>query len=203
MDGAAAAGVTRAEKPQDQTAGPAHEKKHGASEGEECFHGSGHGEGDVFGALQGQSLRHQLAQQNVQVGDEAESDRDGDAVSINRGVWNFVNETEGLHQTGDHGFADPAQGEADHGDAQLNAVDDFVQTLMQALDDAGAGAAGFDELLNARVADADQGEFRSREKRIGCHQEKDQKHAEQHKGDHVWVILMGNSSIPKGLGGLG
>ena len=66
---------------------------------------------------------------------------------------------------------------------------------MQALDDAGADASGFDELLDSSVANADQGELGGREKRVGCHQEKDQKHAEQHKGDHLEVIQMGHSSI--------
>ncbi len=199
MNGAAAAGVAGAEKPQDQAAGSAHEKKHGAGEGEERFHRSGHGQGDLLGALQGQRLRNEFAQQNVQVSDQAESDGDSDAVSIDRGVRNFLNETERFNETRDHGFADPAQGEADHGDAELNAVDDFVETLMQALDDAGAAAAGFDELLDAGVANADQREFRSREKRIRCHQEKDQEHAEQHEGDHLGVILIGHSSIPDGV----
>ena len=55
---------------------------------------------------------------------------------------------------------------------------------MEALHDAGADASGFDELLDAGVAHADQGELRGGEKRIRCHQEKDQEHAEQHKGDH-------------------
>ena len=72
---------------------------------------------------------------------------------------------------------------------------------MQALDGAGADAARLDELLNAGIADADQGEFRGREKRIGRHQEKDQEHAEQHKGDHGGAILRGNFSIAKGLAG--
>jgi len=44
--------------------------------------------------------------------------------------------------------------------------------------------------LNASVADADQGEFGSGEKRICRYQEKYQKHPEQHKGDHGWVILL-------------
>jgi hypothetical protein len=74
--------------------------------------------------------------------------------------------------------------------------------LMEALDDAGAGAARFDELLNTGVANADQGELRGREKRIRRHQKKDQEHAEQHEGDHGRAILMGNSSIPKGLASL-
>ncbi len=60
---------------------------------------------------------------------------------------------------------------------------------MQPLHDAGADAARFDQLLDTGIANADQGEFSGREKRIGRHQEKDQKHPEQHKGDHGWVIL--------------
>ncbi len=72
---------------------------------------------------------------------------------------------------------------------------------MQALDDAGADAAGGDELLDAGVADADQGEFGGGEKRICRHQKKDQEHAEQHEGDHLGAVLMGNSSI-RGRDGL-
>ena len=63
--------------------------------------------------------------------------------------------------------------------------------LVQALDDAGADASGFDELLDAGIAHADQGEFGGREEGVGCHQEQDQKDPEQHKGDHGW----GNSNI--------
>ena len=96
-------------------------------------------------------------------------------VGVDGGVRDSVDELHAFDQAGDHGFADPAQGQADHGDAELNAVDDFVEMLVQALDDARADAAGFDELLDAGVADADQGEFGCREERIGCHQEKDQK----------------------------
>ena len=102
-----------------------------------------------------------------------------------------MNEAERFDEAGDHGFADPAKGQADHGDAELDAVDDFVEVLVEALDDACAAAAGVDELLDAGVADADQGELRSREKRVRRHQEKDQEYAEQHEGDHLWVILIG------------
>ena len=92
-------------------------------------------------------------------------------------------------QAGDHRLADPSEGQADDGDAQLNAVDDLVQTLVQALDDARADTSGFDELLDASVANAHQRELGGCEKRIGCHQEQDQKNPEQHKGDHGRVIL--------------
>ena len=124
-----------------------------------------------------------------QVGDQAEGDHDGDAVGIDRRVWHFVHETEGLDQARYHGFADPAESQADDRDTELNAVDDFVEMLMEALDDTGAGASRFDELLNAGIANADQGEFRGGKKRICRHQEKDQEHPEQHKGDHGWLIL--------------
>jgi hypothetical protein len=67
---------------------------------------------------------------------------------------------------------------------------------MQPLDDAGTGAAGSDELLDAGIANADQGEFSGRKKRIRRHQEKNQQHPEQHKGDHGWVILTFQSSCP-------
>src|ERR1700691_1903568 len=191
VDGAAAAGITGAEKPQDQASGAAHEKKYGACEGEERFHGSSHSQGDLLGALQGESLGDEFAEQDVEIGDEAEGDDDGDAVGVDGRVRNLMHKAQRTYQLGDHGFADPAQSQADDGDAELDAVDDFVEVLMQALDDTGAGAAGFNELLDAGVANTDQGELRGGEKRIRCHQEKDQEHAEQHKGDHLGVILMG------------
>ena len=61
--------------------------------------------------------------------------------------------------------------------------------LVKALHDARADASRRDELLDAGIAHAHQGEFRCCEEGIGCHQEKDQKDPEQHKGDHGWVIL--------------
>ena len=62
-------------------------------------------------------------------------------VGVDRGVGHFVDEAHALHQAGDHRLADPAQGQADHGDAELNAVDDFVEMLVQALHDARADAS--------------------------------------------------------------
>ena len=62
---------------------------------------------------------------------------------------------------------------------------------------AGADAAGFDELLDTGLADADQGKFGGGKESVGCDQEQDQKHPQQHKGDHG----MANSNIPKELQG--
>ncbi len=92
-------------------------------------------------------------------------------------------------QARDHGLADPAESQADHGDAQLNAVHDLVEMLVKALDDARANPSRGDELLDASIAHAHQGEFGGGEERIGRHQKQDQKDPEQHKGDHGRVIL--------------
>ena len=189
VNGAAAAGGLCAEQPQNQAAGAAHEEQDGARKGEEGLHGRGDGEGDLLGALQGQSLRDQFAQDHVHVGDQAEGDGDRDGVGVDGRVRNFVDEPHAFHQAGDHGFADPAEGQADHGDAQLNAVYDFVEVLVEALHDARADASRCNELLDAGIAHAHQGEFGCREEGIGRHQEKDQKDPEQHKGDHGRVIL--------------
>ncbi len=126
MNRATAAGVARAEQSQNQSPGAAHEKQQGAGEGKKRLHGSGDGECNLFSSLQGQSFRDEFAEQNVEVGDQAERDDDGNAVGVDGGVGNLLNEAEGTNQLGNHGFADPAQGEADHGDAELHAVHDFV-----------------------------------------------------------------------------
>ena len=188
VDGAAAS-FLRAEDTQHQPTGAPHNKEDRTRDREKSFHGRGHGQSDVLSALQSQSFRHKFAEDHVHVGDQAERDRDSYAMSVGRRVRKVADESEVSDELRDDRFADPAQGEAHHGDAELHAVDDFVEVLVQALDDARADASGFDELLDARVAHADQGEFRGREERIGCHQQKDHKDPEQHKSDHGTVIL--------------
>ena len=156
-------------------------------QGEENFHGRGDGQGDLLSALQRQGLGNQFAQDHVQAGDQDEGDHDGDAVGIKAGVRNLAEKL--LHHVGEERFTHPAQGEAYYRDSQLDAVDYFVEVAVQFLDDAGADAAGFDELLDAGFADAHQGEFGRGKERVGCDQEQDQKHPEQHEGNHGWVIL--------------
>ena len=193
----------RAEQPQHQAAGAAHKKEDRAREGEEGLHGRGDGQSNLLGALQGQGLWDQFAEDHVHVGDQAEGDDDGDGMGVDSGVGDFVDELHPFHQAGDHGLADPAQCQADHGDAQLNAVHDFVEMLVQALDDARADASRRDELLDAGIAHAHQGEFGCREEGIGRHQEQDQKDPEQHKGDHGTVILTFGSSWARRIAAFG
>ena len=101
----------------------------GTGEGEENLHGRGDCKSDLLPALQGQGFWNQFPQDHVQAGDQTEGDDDGDAVGVNRGVGESWTNA-GFDHAGDDGFADPAQGKADHGDAQLNAVDDFVEVAV-------------------------------------------------------------------------
>src|SRR6266852_4450991 len=94
---------------------------------------------------------------------------------------------------GHHGLADPGQGQADHSHAQLHPVDHFVQTAMESLENAGADAAGVNQLLDAGVADADQCKLGRGKKSVSRDQEQYQQDPEQHKGNH----LTANSNIPK------
>src|SRR5882757_3611610 len=50
----------RTEYTQDPAGGPAHHEKQGTSQGEEHVHRPGHGEGYLFGTLQGQGFRDEF-----------------------------------------------------------------------------------------------------------------------------------------------
>src|SRR5581483_454612 len=129
------------------------------------------------------------SQNHMQVGDQGEGDRDGDAMRVDLKVRKALEEMKAPHKAGDHGLADPAKCKADHGDAELDSIHNFVEVLMQALDGAGAETSGPNELLDAGIAHADEREFRGCEERVGCHEEEDQEDPEQHEGEHGWVIL--------------
>jgi len=64
------------------------------------------------------------------------------AVCVDGRVRNLVDKLETFHQPGHHGFADPAQGQADHRDAQPGRrFTTSSQLLMETLNDARANAA--------------------------------------------------------------
>jgi len=55
---------------------------------------------------------------------------------------------------------------------------------LDLLDGAGTDAALLDQLLDARVADADHSEFRGYKKGIGRHQQDHKDHPQQHQTNH-------------------
>ncbi len=178
-----------AEHPQNHPPGSPHKEEQGAGNREKRLHRGSNRQGDLLGTLQSEGLRHQLAENHMHISDQRKGDRDGNAVCVDGEVWQPMNELHSFDEAGDHRLTDPSEGQADDGDAELNAVDDLVQVLVQALHDARANPSGFNELLDASVANAHERELGGCKKRVGCHQEQDQKHPEQHKGDHGTVIL--------------
>ncbi len=54
----------------------------GARDADEDVHGAGDGEGDALGALEGEGLGDELAEEDLEVGDEREGDDDGDGVGV-------------------------------------------------------------------------------------------------------------------------
>jgi len=88
------------------------------------------------------------------------------------------------------GFADPAESQADDSDAELDAVDDFVEMLMEGVGRCGSDTSGLDELLNlvSRMltrenSAAAKNAFAATRRRI-----RSTRSTQRH---HCWIILTG------------
>src|ERR1700691_6002955 len=113
---------------------------------DEDFHGSSNSDGHLVGAPQSQGLRHQLAEEHMEVGNEGEGQRHGDQVRIEPRVRQWA---QGLLENAGNGrFADPAQGQAAERYAELNSGKKIAEVLLQTADDAGSRLALRDELLD-------------------------------------------------------
>ena len=123
----------------------------------------------------------------MQAGDHHEGHGDGDGMSVDRRMGDASD--PGLEQARQNRLAQPAQGQAGDGDSQLHAVDDAAELLVKFEDGAGADAVGFDQLLDAGFAHADQRELGRGEEGIGRHQEQDDEHPQQHVCNHGTLIL--------------
>jgi hypothetical protein len=64
---------------------------------------------------------------------------------------------------------------------------------MKSLNDAGADAAGFDQLLDAGIPNTDERKLGRCEESVSRYQEQDKENPEQHVGEH----RLANSNIPK------
>ena len=157
-----------AEELQNELRRSVHEADGGASEGDEDFHRPGDGDGDLFGFAEGEGFGDELAEQDVEVGNQGEAQHDGyygDQVGVDGRVGDGLEPSS--EEAGDDGFADPAEGEAAEGDAELDGGEEVVEVLLEAADGAGSEDVLGDELLDAGLADADQGEFRGDEEAVG------------------------------------
>ncbi len=81
---------------------------------------------------------------------------------------------------GDGGFANPAEGEAGEGDAELDGGEELVDGVLELVDGAGAGTSVGDELLDAGLTDADEGELRGHKEAVGQDEEGHGDRTEEH-----------------------
>jgi hypothetical protein len=75
--------------------------------------------------------------------------------------------SEPAEEDGGQRFADPAEGQRAERDAELDGGKEVVEVLLQAADGAGSGNAGGQHLLDAGVADGDQGELGGHKEGVG------------------------------------
>ncbi len=138
----AVADFAGAECAQNKTSGAAHDQGQGGGDGEKNVHGRGDGQGNALGPLQGERLGNEFAEDYVQAGDHHEGYRYGDGMSVDQRMGHASDPA--LEQSGQNRLAQPAQGQAGHGDSQLHAVDYAAELLVKFENGAGAHAVSFD-----------------------------------------------------------
>ncbi len=171
-----------AENFQNRLAGGGHEAQKRRGDGHEDVHRSGDQERNLFGALQGDGLGNDFAQNHDQVGDDDEGRGDGDTMGVERRVRQRSKQR--LQHVGQRGFTEPAQSQAGDGHAELHCAEDVVEFLMKLLNGARANAVRCDHLLNSGFADTDQRELGSHKESIGCDQQNHHHDAQQGKSNH-------------------
>ena len=174
----------------------------GAGQGHEEEHGRGDGDGQSLGAAQGERFGDEFAYHYVEVGDEGKAEGDGGDGSY-VGINLSVSRGDGQHahpaQEGGGGqrLADPAEGQGAEGDAELDGGKKVVQVALQAADGACARDGGREHLLDACVADGDQGELGGHKEGIGQNEQADGDELEQGKTGHpgVRIALLQRSGV--------
>ena len=158
------------EQTQNHASGAAHKKQDRARDGQERFHRRRDRQGNLLGALQGQRLGNEFAEQHVHVSDQAECDRNGDGVGVDRHVGHAMHELQPSTRRATMGSPIQPRVRLAMVMPSCTPFTTSSRFLVEALDNAGADASGFDQLLDARVANADQGKLGRREKCVPCHE---------------------------------
>ena len=176
-----------AEETEDDRGGGVQQLHDGARDADEDVHGAGDGEGDALGSLQSEGFGDEFAKQNFKVSDQAEGQDDRDGVGVKDCVGRERVQPDAFKvedDLGDGGLADPAEGESSDGDAKLDGGKELVDGVFELEGGARAGPAKRDELLDAGLADADEGEFGGDEEARGEDEEGHDDYAEEHPLEH-------------------
>ena len=92
---------------------------------------------------------------------------------------------EAQDDLGDGGLADPAEREAGERDAELHGGQELVDGVLELEHGASAGPAERDELLDARLPNADESELRGDEETVGQDEKGHHHRAEEHPLQHL------------------
>ena len=191
----------RAEEAEDERGGDVHQLDGGAGHADEDVDGAGDGEGDALGALQGERLRDELAEEDLEVGDEAEGYDDGDGVGVQELVRGAAGEPRQVREAAEDGFcygrlAEAAEGQRGEGDAELHGGEELVDVVLEAEGGAGAGAVELDELLDAGLADADEGELGGHKEGVRQDEEGDQASVDEAPFQHnAWLKVYNEGRV--------
>jgi hypothetical protein len=128
------------------------------------------GERDALGSFERHRLRGQLAEDDVEEGDDREGDGERDGVQRHLGDAPLERL---LQKARDHRLADPPQGERRHRDAELRSRDVGVEVVEEAEEPPRGAVAVRGQRLDARAADADQCELRGHEEPVEQDEEED------------------------------
>src|ERR1035437_7467630 len=151
----------------------------GAGQGHEEERGRGDGDGESLGAAQGEGFGDEFADHYVEVSDEGEAEGDGDDVGVDEGVSLGEGQCANPSHEGGGGqrLRDPAEGPGAAGDAERDGGGNV----------AGAGDGGGQHLLDAGVADGDQGELGGHKEGVGQNEQADSDELEQGETGHLWM----------------
>ncbi|OMP13004.1 hypothetical protein COLO4_02447 [Corchorus olitorius] len=131
-------------------------------------------------------LGRQLADHDVQVGDDEEGREEGDAVD-HLGAADADGAEQGFEQFGEGRLADPAQAQGGQGDAELAGGEVGVELVVHLLEDAPAPAVLLGDGLHAGGAQLDHGELGGDEEAVEQHEEEGEEHeaeiGEQRRGE--------------------
>ena len=123
-----------------------------------------------FSVLERDRLGGQFAEDDVQRRDDGKANRDGHGVRAGGREATWQKSERRLDDRGESGFANPAEPQAGHGDAKLRRRNVAVCIDDRPSEGHRQSIAFGNELVDARLADSDDGELGGHEKAVREHQ---------------------------------
>ena len=144
----------------------------------EQLRGLHHEHGRLFGALQRDRFRHELAKHDVKRGDHDERNRGGDGVRRGERDGGRQRREGRQDDRGNRGLADPPEAQARHRDADLRGRNERGRVVQRAPHRLRQAAAFRDELIDAGLAHRHERKLGGHEKPVGQNQGEDREQGE-------------------------